>query len=108
MDISDVVWAHGSTTKAHCSVCYAPDCPIETNKALDVGVVRYCDHCRQQSKQSPIKPNVVFFGEKMPEDFKQESTNTALANVDLLLIIGTTLKVKPFGFLPFSVPPDIP
>ncbi len=44
----------------------------------------------------------------MPEDFKRESTNTALANVDLLLIIGTTLKVKPFGFMPHSVPADIP
>ena len=46
MDLSDVIWAHGSTTKAHCSVCYATDCPIETNKALDAGVVRYCDHCQ--------------------------------------------------------------
>jgi NAD-dependent histone deacetylase SIR2 len=55
-----------------------------------------------------VKPNVVFFGEKMPEDFKRESTSLALANVDLLLIIGTTLKVKPFGYLPYSVKEGIP
>ena len=44
----------------------------------------------------------------MPEDFKRESTSEALSNVDLLLIIGTTLKVKPFGYLPYSVPEGAP
>ena len=74
MDTSDVVWAHGSTLEAHCSVCYTNDCPIETNRALDNGIVRYCNSCELQNKKSPVKPNVVFFGEKMPERFKREST----------------------------------
>jgi NAD-dependent SIR2 family protein deacetylase len=45
MDLSDVVWAHGSTLEAHCSVCYSRACPIETNRALDVGVVKFCAAC---------------------------------------------------------------
>jgi len=108
MDISDVVWAHGSTIQAHCSVCYASMCPKETNRALDIGIVKYCHVCSEKGLQSPVKPDVVFFGEKMPEVYKKESTTEALANVDLLLIIGTTLKVKPFGWLPYSVPEGIP
>lgn len=108
MDISDVIWAHGNTLAAHCSVCYEPNCPDATNEALDSGIVRYCDACDKKGLKSPVKPKVIFFGEKMPADFKQESTNEAMAEVDLLLIIGTTLKVKPFGFLPLSVPKDTP
>ena len=108
MDCSDVIWAHGSTAKAHCSVCDAPDCAIETEKALSKGIVRYCELCSRQNKKSPVKPKVVFFGEKMPDDFKLKSTEEALANVDLLFIIGTTLKVKPFGYLPMNIKKNTP
>ena len=108
MDCSDVVWAHGSTTKAHCSVCDIDDCPIATHDAMCEGVVRYCQSCAAKGQKSPVKPRVVFFGEKMPLEFKEESSEEALANVDLLLIIGTTLKVKPFGYIPMHVPKDVP
>ena len=51
---------------------------------------------------------MVFFGEPMPADFKRAATESALASVDLLLILGTTLKVKPFGNVPFYVRKDAP
>ena len=44
----------------------------------------------------------------MPEVFKREATKEALQNVDLVLILGTTLKVKPFGNVPLLVPKFTP
>ena len=78
------------------------------NKALDAGIVRYCDRCKHQGKQSPVKPAVVFFGEAMPTDFKKAAKKDALLPVDLLLILGTTLKVKPFGNIPLLIPKTSP
>ena len=68
----------------------------------------YCDECAELKKQSPLKPGVVFFGEPMPKKFKNESTKKALSKVDLMVIIGTTLKVKPFGYLPMGIPKHVP
>ena len=42
----------------------------------------------------------------MPTDFKKAAQESALTSVDLLLIFGTTLKVKPFGNVPFYIPKD--
>ena len=41
-----------------------------------------------------MKPGVVFFGEKMPQEFFVQSRRSNLEHVDLLFIIGTSLKVK--------------
>ena len=71
IDEKFIIYAHGSTKSASCSVCGAIDSGVEVNKALDSGVVRYCYKCSLRDKKSPVKPNVVFFGEKMPTDFKK-------------------------------------
>lgn len=39
-----------------------------------------------------VKPNVVFFGEDLPEKYFQHETDFPKA--DLLIIMGTSLKVK--------------
>jgi len=70
--------------------------------------VRYCDRCRHSGKISPIKPAVVFFGESLPQEYKDATRREALAEVDLLLIVGTTLKVKPFGYIPVLVKDNVP
>ena len=43
--------------------------------------------------QGVIKPDVVFFGENLPARFYSKSI--AFDNTDLLLIMGTSLQVKP-------------
>lgn len=58
--------------------------------------------------KGPIKPSVVFFNESLPDDFKQSATSKSLAQVDLLLIMGTTLKVSPFNSIPFNVRKEVP
>ena len=99
-----MVYAHGTTREAYCSVCREPHDWREVRKALDKGEVIYCN-CE---KRGPLKPAAVFFGESMPKSFKEAATREALAKVDLVLIIGTTLKVRPFADVPKLISKEAP
>ena len=50
-----------------------------------------CDSC----STGVIKPDVVFFGEDLPDRFKK-LLETDFDQCDLLIVIGTSLKVQPF------------
>ena len=75
-----MVYAHGTTREAYCSVCREPHDWREVRKALDKGEVIYCN-CE---KRGPLKPAAVFFGESMPKSFKEAATREALAKVGVL------------------------
>jgi len=47
----------------------------------------------------PLKPNVVLFGELLPEDALEEAHSLAL-EADLMLCVGSSLEVYPVGGLP--------
>eukprot|EP00490_Sorites_sp_Unknown_P012671 CAMPEP_0114671892 /NCGR_PEP_ID=MMETSP0191-20121206/41946_1 /TAXON_ID=126664 /ORGANISM="Sorites sp." /LENGTH=414 /DNA_ID=CAMNT_0001932857 /DNA_START=1601 /DNA_END=2845 /DNA_ORIENTATION=- len=61
----------------------------------------YCndDTCNNYSKKKDyVKPNVVLFGESLPERFNTLcGKNGELGDLDLLIIIGTSLKVYPIA-----------
>ncbi|KAF4681025.1 Sir2 histone deacetylase Hst2, partial [Perkinsus olseni] len=50
-----------------------------------------------------IKPDIVFFGESLPRRF-HTLMETDFDNCDLLIIMGTSLKVAPFNRLVSNVP----
>jgi NAD+-dependent protein deacetylase SIR2 len=45
-----------------------------------------------------VKPDIVFFGESLPDGFRQNMPKVAQAN--LMIIMGTSLTVQPFASLP--------
>ncbi|CAF9934336.1 MAG: NAD-dependent histone deacetylase sir2 [Heterodermia speciosa] len=55
-----------------------------------------------------MKPDITFFGEDLPDAFSQRLTLHDRDKVDLVLVIGTSLKVAPVsevvGFLPRETP----
>lgn len=53
-----------------------------------------------------VKPDIVFFGEGLPMEFSRSSG--ALAEADLVLILGTSLTVYPFAALPEMCRPKTP
>ena len=57
-----------------------------------------CKRCAR-----PVKPEIVFFGEMMPEEFNAAKRLIKRAP-DLCLIMGTALAVAPFNMLPLEVP----
>jgi len=55
-----------------------------------------------------MKPNITFFGEQLPAVFHDRLVDHDREKCDLLICIGTSLKVAPvseiIGFLPSNVP----
>lgn len=54
-----------------------------------------------------VKPDIVFFGEDLPERFRG-SFAPDFASCDLLLVMGTSLQVQPFASLIHRVPQTTP
>jgi NAD-dependent histone deacetylase SIR2 len=55
-----------------------------------------------------MKPDITFFGEPLPDRFSERLTNHDKDKVDLVIVIGTSLKVAPVSevvpFLPAHIP----
>ncbi|KAL8907031.1 MAG: hypothetical protein Q9207_001643 [Kuettlingeria erythrocarpa] len=59
---------------------------------------REVPYCTQASCKGLVKPDIVFFGESLPEEFQR--TRTLPAAADLAIVMGTSLTVQPFASLP--------
>ncbi|XP_030893178.1 NAD-dependent protein deacetylase sirtuin-3, mitochondrial isoform X6 [Leptonychotes weddellii] len=53
-----------------------------------------------------VKPDIVFFGEALPQRFLMHVVDFPMA--DLLLILGTSLEVEPFASLSEAVQSSVP
>ena len=61
-----------------------------------------CDKCN-----SPVKPDIVFFGERLPQKFV-ETMDEISDEADLCLIMGTALAVSPFNTIPLHLKTNVP
>jgi NAD-dependent deacetylase len=91
----DVVEVHGSIEHASCLACGGRFALADVRRrgADDGEGVPRCD-CG-----APLKPDVVLFGEWLPEAALDRSSALA-AGADLLLCIGSSLEVHPVAQLP--------
>lgn len=62
--------------------------------------------CREESCKGLVKPDIVFFGEQLPEAFFVNRSKPQEA--DLALVMGTSLSVQPFASLPGLVEEGVP
>ena len=89
----NIVEAHGSFKSSRCVFC---------SKSYENGHVRSCvmrgEVLRCEECTYPVKPDIVFFGEPLPDKFHQ-SVLTDFDNCDLLIVMGTSLQVEPFASL---------
>lgn len=96
-----LVEAHGSFDTASCHLCYTPYPSEEAKRAIMSGSVPTCSFC-----QATVKPDVVFFGEDLPQKYFQHTTD--FPNADLLMIMGTSLQIEPFASLVNTVRSTVP
>ncbi|KAL2782524.1 DHS-like NAD/FAD-binding domain-containing protein, partial [Aspergillus keveii] len=88
-----IVEAHGSFANQHCIECDLEYPASRMKDAIEEENVPFCPWCR-----GFVKPDIVFFGEPLPDSFIDNCTLPKEA--DLCIIMGTSLSVQPFGELP--------
>lgn len=114
-DLSKRIAVHGSMDRAECANCkyegmtYEDFCDnVQTNvkdiSGQDADAPRessgiQCPRCRHYT----MKPAIVLFREGLPDEFFQ-NVPSDVTDVDLLIVIGTSLKVAPANSLVWRVP----
>ncbi|RYH12965.1 hypothetical protein EON65_36825 [archaeon] len=94
-----VMQAHGHMRSAHCIKCrklYPIDSFVEYAQREEI---MYCVKC-----QHLVKPDIIFFGEHV--NFSSQIAKISTA--DLIVVMGTSLQVKPFSELLKLVSPEVP
>ena len=92
---ADVVEVHGTIESSSCLTCRErwPLDEVRARMADDPAGVPRCD-C-----SCPLKPDVVLFGEYLPEAALERATQLCAAS-DVLLCVGSSLEVHPVAQLP--------
>ncbi|KIH91601.1 sir2 family histone deacetylase [Sporothrix brasiliensis 5110] len=101
-----IVEAHGSFATQRCINfdCRTPFPDDEMREHVrDARVPR----CKQPGCGALVKPDIVFFGESLPQRF-HEFGKLPATDADLVLVLGTSLTVYPFAGLPTMVPDHVP
>jgi NAD-dependent deacetylase len=91
---SRVIEVHGTIETSSCLDCDASYALALVEGLFDEEGVARCDGCG-----GPVKPDVVLFGEMLPERAMDEAFALA-ARAELLLCVGSSLEVHPVAGLP--------
>jgi NAD-dependent deacetylase len=89
-----VVEVHGTIETSSCVVCSDSYPLADVENLFDVEGIARCDQCG-----GPVKPDVVLFGEMLPERAMAEAYALA-ERAELMLCIGSSLEVYPVASLP--------
>ncbi|KAI5895119.1 SIR2-domain-containing protein [Schizophyllum commune H4-8] len=97
-----------------CSVCCPPEslAPKKKKKSKKKAEGKW-DSQDEDESDGPVfptgimKPDITFFGEKLTDDF-DDALREDRDKVDLLIIIGTSLKVSPVADLIMHLPHSVP
>jgi NAD-dependent deacetylase len=90
----NVVEVHGSIETSSCRLCAASFEIDEVDALFDAAGVAVCSHCG-----GAVKPDVVLFGELLPESAMVRARSLA-ERAELMLCIGSSLAVYPVAGLP--------
>ncbi|KAK5853708.1 hypothetical protein PBY51_014840 [Eleginops maclovinus] len=104
--VQRIIQCHGSFATASCLVCkHKVDCEAVREDIFNQ-VVPHCPRC-PDIPLAIMKPDIVFFGENLPEMFHR-AMKLDKDEVDLLIVIGSSLKVRPVALIPNSIPHEVP
>ena len=129
-----LVQCHGSFKSATCIKCRTSVPGDEIKENLLKGEIANCKACeavfeaksKRKGKRprfddssddsseeselaiSVMKPDIIFFGEKLPDTFAERIHGGDLQSSDLILCIGTSLQVAPVSDVMRCVPRHIP
>ncbi len=90
-----VLELHGTAQSATCPSCGRKHSRDYFHRVITLGE----DFPRCSNCNSIIKPDVVLFGESLPQDIWNEAYHECLL-ADLILVVGSSLEVSPANSLP--------
>jgi NAD-dependent deacetylase len=90
----NVIEVHGSIETSSCGTCAQSFELEQMDELFDERGVAVCSVCR-----GAVKPDVVLFGELLPESAMARATELA-ERADLILCVGSSLAVYPVAGLP--------
>ncbi|XP_067209786.1 NAD-dependent protein deacetylase sirtuin-1 isoform X2 [Linepithema humile] len=122
--IENVIECHGSFATASCTRCKyqvraddiredifaqrIPTCPkCRVNTLPSLSEINCSENYRDLVSQGIMKPDIVFFGEGLPDAFHDAMAKDK-DDCDLLIVIGSSLKVRPVALIPSSIPSHVP
>ncbi|KAJ6633858.1 NAD-dependent histone deacetylase sirtuin-1 [Pseudolycoriella hygida] len=132
--IERVVECHGSFATASCTKCGVvvtaeeiredvlakriPMCaicnPVSNSESSTENQAKRISCCTSMTEgyedlyeKGILKPDIVFFGESLPESF-HPAINADRQLCDCLLVIGSSLKVRPVSLIPEFLKADVP
>jgi len=95
--IKKVTQCHGSFATATCLNCkYKVDGRV-VRKEIMKQKIPYCMRCKDG--RSFYKPDIIFFGEQLQDSFF-EGLESHCEQCDLVVVIGSSLKVQPVALIP--------
>ncbi|XP_078036474.1 sirtuin 1 isoform X1 [Augochlora pura] len=122
--IENVIECHGSFATASCTRCKyqvraddiredifaqrIPLCPkCRINALPPISEYNSNENYRDLVTHGIMKPDIVFFGEGLPDAFHDAMAKDK-DDCDLLIVIGSSLKVRPVALIPSSIPSHVP
>jgi len=98
--IKRVMHCHGSFATASCIQCtHRVDCSSIRDQVLS-GQIPRCSNCSHE--KNVMKPDIVFFNEPLSKNFDL-LLDRDLDDVDLLVVMGSSLRVQPVSIIPEEV-----
>ncbi|ORE04116.1 SIR2-domain-containing protein [Rhizopus microsporus var. microsporus] len=116
-DIKRVVNCHGSFATASCVTCGYKVDGKEIESYIIAQQVPPCPKCgvkegTNEEEEGPrgvsiMKPDITFFGERLPSEF-DNLLALDTQHVDLLIVMGSSLKVSPVSEIMQQIPHSVP
>lgn len=119
--IERVIECHGSFATATCTKCRHQVSSEEIREDIFQQKIPLCTICNPNTPSPSsselsldnsyetlvfrgiMKPDIVFFGEELPEKF-HAAIDEDRKKCDLLIVIGSSLKVRPVALIPSAIP----
>jgi NAD-dependent deacetylase sirtuin 1 len=90
--IKRLIQCHGSFSTATCRTCHYSVQSDEIKNEILQQKIPHCSKCSADLDDAIFKPDIVFFGEPLPDNFHQ-TISIDKDKCDLLIVMGSSLKV---------------
>ncbi|CAF0867140.1 unnamed protein product [Rotaria sordida] len=105
--IKRLIQCHGSFSTSTCRHCHNRVNSDEIKNEILQQIIPHCTKCSKTINNAILKPDIVFFGEPLPDDF-HKTISIDKDKCDLLIVMGSSLKVKPVSLVSELLPAHIP